>query len=1525
MPEAGGPTTQSGILYQNSIASLFLGRLCDITSRPEYDKVIKVRVESIDCVDDIVVTFSDGHKLFIQAKENVNIRGVAWKKLWEDFGAQFRNTNFIKGKDRLALWVGTNREEFYNLRGICERSISSVSYDEWQERCNDPQRDLLEKIKGIIHPGLLQESTILSFFQHIVIEIHPSQTLERDVIALWMPATNYATITLFRLFRDKVGGESRIRGELTSNSLQNQLISENQNLTFLKPPEIEELRVSIKSCSSFLRQHKSTIGNTGFHFSRNIVNDVFEWTINSKDDLKSVAILVDQAGIGKTVVLQDIQNELESNGIDVLAIKADQQLSGIFQLIEIQTRLGLPQPPEQILGRLAQLGRVAVLIDQIDALSLSMAHNQATLDVVLDFVARLRRIPNLRIVISCRIFDRNNDQRLQQIDISQEFNLAQLTDCELANFLDRLGISFQNLPEPTQILLRTPLHLNLFVLALSSDSITRQKLMGATSLPELYGGIWNNILLRVDPQAPSRTDRLEVIRLFTDYMSKHQVINVPKTRLIQPELKQFERTIDWLASTGIIVGSNDNWVFIHQTFFDYCFARDFVERGNNLVDEIIHSDQGLFIRPLLIQVITYMRGTNLSQYLKDLTALFSTGDIRFHLNDLLLRWFGSVSNPTEDEWNVARRMLLNPETKGRVLQCMFGNPGWFVWLQKTFLPNWLINEETTNDTLLYYLISIGEINTTQMGVIELLKPYLGKNEDWDKRLAYIVSRIQHWHSADAVEFYEQVICSIPEINKRDVYQIGLLAKAFPKSGVRLLRFILDLVLRQYQDKLRAWRESEQNVSRLFGPTIYGELNLIENLNLEEAFHFVSSAEPKYYLEELLPWLDNVLAQQEVPEQPSPYYFLWDQLSGNWYNDHHGVERAYIFGLVSALVDVAKTDTQYYDNIVTYLTQSPFRSPQLILAHVFKALVDTHAYHALQFILADRRRLELGEVDDYDSRNLIQAIYPYLTDEDRSRLEDYILQPPLIHKNGGLEGLKWRGIEQLHLLQSIPQEYLSTKALRQLAEWVRKFPGSKPNNDPVTVKGGFIASPIPAETAKKMTDRQWLKAMNKYHSAYEPREFLKGGVHQLSSVLQSLVKEDPKRYYSLLKRANDDVDGAYVQSFINGLAESLSPVEWLFDMVRRFSQLPERNINRTIAWSIEKRAKEEIPNDIVELLLQNVHAEPGDDEWWWAKGENHGDVFSIFLNSDRGASLSALMRIYDAQGTDEAYSKKWELIEFVGADSSTALRIGAIHELTYMIRLDRNRAINSFDNFIKGHEMLLESQFTREFIYWAFYQNYLRLQPYILSMMHHEKEEIQEHGAQLACIAGISNGAMESEEASLTAQTLAEKTTSSIAPLHWKRGAAKIYSHNITGKPKDVCIQKLSELLKEEDKQIHDTIGRVFYSFHDEHFFALREFMETYARSSKSDDHKFAEFLLEFGLLDPEWTLSVVKITLANKYLFDQSPWDTGLEEIVRLVLRIYTNPTINDDLRKTSMDLFDMLMERSPGFPQKVLSEWDQR
>jgi hypothetical protein len=50
----------------------------------------------------------------------------------------------------------------------------------------------------------------------------------------------------------------------------------------------------------------------------------------------------------------------------------------------------------------------------------------------------------------------------------------------------------------------------------------------------------------------------------------------------------------------------------------------------------------------------------------------------------------------------------------------------------------------------------------------------------------------------------------------------------------------------------------------------------------------------------------------------------------------------------------------------------------------------------------------------------------------------------------------------------------------------------------------------------------------------------------------------------------------------------------------------------------------------------------------------------------------------------------------------------------------------------------------------------------------------------------------------------------------------------------------------------------------------------------------------------------------------------GGEELIRLVLLVYTDPTVDDSIREWAMDLFDRLMEKFLRPAQKVLQEWDR-
>lgn len=103
---------------------------------------------------------------------------------------------------------------------------------------------------------------------------------------------------------------------------------------------MDELREQVRACGAGLRQHKHSFGNTGRHLKRDITDSLVAWAEQGSNSgsLSNVAILLDQAGMGKTVVMRDALPALEGNRVTVLAVKAD-QLSGITLPEELQSRV----------------------------------------------------------------------------------------------------------------------------------------------------------------------------------------------------------------------------------------------------------------------------------------------------------------------------------------------------------------------------------------------------------------------------------------------------------------------------------------------------------------------------------------------------------------------------------------------------------------------------------------------------------------------------------------------------------------------------------------------------------------------------------------------------------------------------------------------------------------------------------------------------------------------------------------------------------------------------------------------------------------------------------------------------------------------------------------------------------------------------------------------------------------------------------------------------------------------------------
>ncbi|MGV7116663.1 NACHT domain-containing protein [Paenibacillus kyungheensis] len=1513
--ESGGPTTQAGILYQNSIAALYLGRMLDSRIFPPAEKVTKVRVEAPEHVDDTIITFANEVKWYIQAKESIskgNSTESTWGKLWKDFEMQFVDSSFNKGKDRLQLICGTYRDEVGEAKGLTDRTLSSESYEEWQGRLTKNQIEFFDHLNTFLSPELKNNhDLLLLFFKSIDIKIEPRQLVEEDKIRYWIPESNLEPNVLFSILRDKVGSEARIRGTHTVESLQEWL--QERQIVIAESVPLSKLRASVYSCSSIMRHQKNTLGKTGKKLLRDDYKNISKWLLETSDE-KPIGVLLDQAGTGKTIVVQEVLEDLERQKVDVLAIKADQQLVDAQSLQDLQSKLAIPVQLERLAYTLATEGRFVVLIDQIDALSLSMAHDQRSLNLALDLISRLRSIPGVRIIISCRKFDFDSDPRLKNLENCKEFSLKEFSNEQVGNFLCEVGVDYTQLLPTTKHLLRIPLHLNLFLMAYESDG--NKELFqdrSLSSLQELYQLVWDLVIMKQKVGAPPAYEREQALFLIAEYMDSNQRIMVPKFFLSQKEPSVFERAFQWLFSEGIILAEGQELSFFHQTFFDYCYARSFVQQGYSLVEVLVTSPQGLFQRPQLVQVLSFLRGQDdKSAYLKQLNALLKSDGLRYHLKNHLYRWFAALSSPTEQEWRLMKSISADFIIRSQLLRFSYYNLGWFKYWSTEVIPKIMDEQdETFLKEIFDYLYSM--IDLRQSEIIELILPYYNKSQRLEQLISNLVLQIHSWKSDEAVELFEVVIAKSELSNQYLDLSWKELAEYNSEAFCRIVRNFMNQAIENYRRKVEEKKQIQTESYQHYFISLDDEMNKLGSIMIdEELFQIVVNKSAAYFLEMFIPWLIEAvkIESYEVPETEED--FIPDFLFRNWY-DHILVEFDTVLydAIVKGFIVLAKEYPQVFVKNINYLSTIPYQSIQFLIAHVLRQVSEQHSTTALNFLLADPRRLIIGN-EDYESRQLIQSILPYLRGSERQELEDFIITRLPLNKNLKLDGYRWHDRSQYRILNLISNEYLSSHGKQRLMELERKFPEYQVSNNPRRITSGVERSPIAVEAVSKMTNQQWKKAMTKYQSS----DWLDRRAEFLARLLQEQVRKEPKRFMNLFSVNKENFNHSYVQAVLDGLTQSTISGSEFFTAIGLFEDYEARNIRRAIAWAIEKRIEEEVPERTICLLTGYLYDTSLTEESYTE------DPVSGYHNSVRGSAMNALMKIYHKKEKE-----KWGLLDYAVGCDDISLRAGAIYELKYMIQIDRERSLNLFEKAIEGNPQLYSITYTHDFCYWAMGQPFERLVSKLDAFIMDEKYEVQQRGAELVAVSLLSENNFESPYVKEQVMTLLTKTMN--GNTHHRRGVARTLSYKFSGNVSSIVIDGLLQLMNDEDEDVQRQISVLLLDI-EKNCKDLREeikvvIMAFAGSRSMTYGGGLGLILWKHATNYPDWTLSVINEIMQNEHLNNREDWYFNSRDLILTVLNIYTDPFSDEVLQNQAMDTFDVLMKSFSLQAQGVLKEWDRR
>ena len=481
-------------------------------------------------------------------------------------------------------------------------------------------------------------------------------------------------------------------------------------------------------------------------------------------------VLTGEAGGGKTGCAIEVVEALRQgdNPAVVLAFRLD-RMEPVSSTRELGARLGLEESPALVLAAAAEAtaSEAVLVIDQLDAVSTTSGRRSDFFDLVEDLLSEVRgwrsRV-KIHVVVVCRAFDWENDHRLRRL-LAKDAAQISITDFapdEVKEMLTSGGFRPELFDARQLELLRLPQNLALF-LDTHHDPASQPTFY---SPKELFDHYWQEKRRKVNERADPLADNwADIIQVLCDEMTASQQLSVLKEKL-DPFPNDY---LDQMVSEGVLSFDGDRYGFGHESFFDYCFARGFVANEESLAEFLLASEQHLFRRAQVRQVLVYLRDADRERYCRELHALLTHQNVRPHLKDLAVALAVSLPDPEADEWDVLAPWIepeLGAVKNGRpnsdkfsslVWNRFFSSQSWFQIADK----KGLVTEWLTSDNARFVDVAVNYVRIHQRHsadrVAELLDPFVGRDANWPQRLSYVMQWADLEHSRRFFELFLKLI------------------------------------------------------------------------------------------------------------------------------------------------------------------------------------------------------------------------------------------------------------------------------------------------------------------------------------------------------------------------------------------------------------------------------------------------------------------------------------------------------------------------------------------------------------------------------------------------------------------------------------------------------------------------------------------------------------------------------------------------------------------------------------------------
>jgi len=1063
--------------------------------------------------------------------------------------------------------------------------------------------------------------------------------------------------------------------------------------------DFNKLERSFAKASSFLSSVKNYFEkDTDSHIDRKETKQIVNWvSTDLKDGQKNLLVLEGDKGIGKSVILKDVYEQLIKDNHLVLGIKADKYYAAKPKELENKIFLDDNITFSKIIGALNTNKReLIVIIDQLDALSQTLSSNREYIQTYNRIISELIGEKNIRIIISSRSFDLKYDAELSIYKSNEYQNIktSLLEEKEVISTLQKFGVSCSR--KIFLELLKTPNQLEVFCKLPNKHKISLDTL---SSLKDLYDALWESL---INPQSKFKLSEL-LYNIAVEMYDKQQiVVNNKFSDKYYPE-------IQYLLSNQLIIKEESDIQFFHQTFYDYCFSRQFVEKGNDIFSYLNENEQNLEVRSIIKMVFEYLSEYDHNRYILSINSILKSSKYRFHIKSLVISNLGILTNPSTQEKEIFNKYISNNKLFEDVFINSIVSKEWVEYLiQQKVLDKFLFNEETVANKV-YKIFNKQQVvrfgflekydsentveyqrnlvwrclrNNINLCPLSIMK-YLDELENLDVKQNFnerVLMGLDDWEDQRLLPYFEKYITFNNESKSRDnFWYYELLAKIFEHNNSYVFNLIRP-ILKNVFNSGDTWHHSGFS---------HEQEELLKKMyikNPEETF--------KFALDIYEGVIDKNKDSSYFEEFESPFYKCTKFIDGfSSSKDAQIILEEFFVKHLKSRINNKKYIVDFFNKYKNTNSVLLLRLVSLILKEEKPRYIN-EIFELISIVHVKKGFNGYDDKSQLYFRQIIGFSFQYFSIEKKKFISEILLSirspndfryRKYANSNGKeIVSFYGRDMKQFLFIKQLPKNEIWQIPLLKKAyqEFYRKF-GDVDSNKALDVSSSStygVGAPLSQKAYEKMDLGNWKNSILKFNDNYQEERGPKGGKLEHSRAFGDSVRDNPDKYYKFISELfeNEEVSKDYISSGVDGLIQAKYDPEKVKILYKKFIFLNLDLVNTLYAirqcdYIIENKL---VDDEIITFLQSSALKHPHPE-----KPINDSSTDSV--NSVRGAAIHRIIQCYEHIEFKEII---FETAEKAVSDKQASVRVAVMQELGYLNYLDLDRSFRIFMKLTRKSDM-----------------------------------------------------------------------------------------------------------------------------------------------------------------------------------------------------------------------------------------------